>query len=303
MSNYLDSTANQVFIPEIVANRVLGALGAYLNLGKTVTKDGELTTAQFGQVINVPKRGVVSSNDKAENTDVTVQKPAATDVQVTLDNHKEVTIGEEDFTRSLQPGSVLPGYTEDGVIALGEDIEEALANLASSIPYERDGAGTPIDFSDLINVRRDLVMRKVPKLATKYGYVHPTDMAYLLKENPVLDPKVDAGFRALTEGALTRLAGFDLFEGQLVKEEGSSSPPVRKNMFYTRNAFVLATRPLPMPDARLGVQAATVQDENGISLRVLRSYDAKGLAVIITIDVLFGVAVLDERQAQILNTV
>src|SRR3990167_11526847 len=104
----LNSTNNAVFIPtEIIANEAIGALSSYLSLGRTVTKDAELTTVQQGATISVPKRGAVSSNSPAENGAVTEQTPTANDVTVTLDHHQEVTISELDYTRSLQPGSVL----------------------------------------------------------------------------------------------------------------------------------------------------------------------------------------------------
>lgn len=297
--NYLTTTQNSNFIPEIVANQLLGALGSYVNLGRTVSKDSELTTAQYGDTINVSKRGAVVSHDKAENGVVTLNQPSLSNVPVTLNKHKEVTIGEEDFTRSLQPGSTLPGYVEDGVIALGEDIETALANLWPdlSATFNNDATSDPV--KDLIDARTQMVKNKVPLSARRYAYLNPDYVGLLLKQGAFIDPKVIPNNQPLTEGAVGRVASFDVFEGQLVASSGS--PKTFRNLVYTRNAMVLATRPLPRPDSSLGVQSATVIDANGIALRLLRSYNPQQLATQITLDVLFGTAALDVRQGGVID--
>jgi hypothetical protein len=293
--DYNGTAKNAPFIPTLVANQVLGALGAYLSLGRTVSKDSELTTQQVGTTINVPKRGVVTSNSLAENGSVTLQQPQAVSVPVVLTNHNEVTIGELDYAKSVQQGgTTLPGYVEDGVIALGEDIESALAALWSQFPIQQDAGGTnPI--VDLIHARTALVRNKVPRLARKYAYLSPGFIDKLLQQNAFIDPKIIPQNNALEEGAVGRAGGFDIFEGQLVVKSGS--PGVDRNMCYTRNAMVLATRPQPLPEAGLGAIGANVIDANGIALQVVKSYNAQKLGNQVTIHVVFGVAMLDDRQA------
>lgn len=295
VTDALDTSLNAPFIPTVVANQVIGALGSYLSLGRTVAKDSELTTQQVGETINVPKRGAISSNSLAENGEVTLQQPQATTVPVTLDHHQEVTISELDYAKSVQQGgSTLPGYTEDGVIALAEDIESDLAALWAEFTTQLDAGGTNPQI-DLTNVRKAFVDQKVPVLATKYGYVSSGFMAKLLQQSPYINPGVPANQQALEEGVVVREAGINLFEGQLVVRSGS--PGVDRNMFYTRNAMVLATRPQPLPDAGLGAVGANVLDGNGIALQVVKSYNASKLANQITIHVVFGSAILDVRQA------
>jgi hypothetical protein len=140
----------------------------------------------------------------------------------------------------------LPGYVEDGVIALGEDIESALAALWSQFPVQQDAGGTnPI--VDLIHARTQLVKNKVPQLARKYAYLSPGSSTSYCSKTPSLTRKIIPQNNALEEGAVGRAGGFDIFEGQLVVKSGS--PGVDRNMCYTRNAMVLATRPQPLPEA------------------------------------------------------
>lgn len=291
----LDTSLNSPFIPTLVANQVIGALGSYLNLGRTVSKDSELVTQQVGETINVPKRGAVTANSLAENGEVTLQQPQSTTVPVTLDQHQEVTIAELDYLKSVaQGGSSLPGYTEDGVIALAEAIESDLASLWSSFPIQLDSGGSDPRI-DLTEVRKSFVEQKVPQLAPKFGYVSAGFMAKLLQQTNVITPAVPQGQEALTTGVLLQQYGIQLFEGQLVVSSGS--PGVDRNMFYTRNAMVLATRPQPLPDPGVGAVGANVIDGNGIALQVVKSYNASKLANQITIHVVWGVAMLDDRQA------
>lgn len=297
----MTTTQNAPWIPEVIANESLGLLGNYLNLGATVAKDSELTAVRVGQVLSIPRRGTVVAQQKAQGTPTSVQRPAADDVQVTVDQHWYVKLLEEDFTRSMQTGSVLPGYLEDAVIVLAEKIEN---NLISHID-EFDNIDVTVSADDdavkaLGNVRVRMVRNKVPKLARKFGYVSPEFMNALSNANAFLDPKLIPNNQALTEGAVGRAKGFDIFEGQLVPTAGS--PAWQQNFFYTRNALVLASRPLLQPGQELGVQATTVQSEAGLALRLVRYYDGDEMGVVVQLDTVFGSGVNDERQGFVLES-
>lgn len=301
MNNGMNTTTNAPWIPEVIANESLGLLGNYLNLGATVSKDSELNPVRVGQTISIPRRGTITAQQKTQNTNTTVQKPSADDVQVTIDQHWYIKLMEEDFTAAFQPGSVLPGYVEDGVIVLAEKIEAKLAALSDNfdnIDFTSGGSDTAA--KALGRVRTRMVNNKVPKLARLYGYVAPEFMQALGEENAFIDPKLIPNNQALTEGAVGRAKGFDLFEGQLVGSKGS--PAWRQNIFYTRNAMVLASRPLLQPGTNLGVEATTVQSEAGLALRLVRYYDGDAMGVVVQLDTLFGTGVNDVRQGFVLES-
>jgi len=64
------------------------------------------------------------------------------------------------------------------------------------------------------------------------------------------------------------------------------------NLAFHRDALALVSRPLALPPQTAGV-AASVQNYNGIAMRVLAQYDIKAGGLIVNCDVLAGVAVLD----------
>ena len=298
----MTTTQNAVWIPEVIANESLGLLGNYLKLGATVSKDVELNPVRVGQVISIPRRGSIVAQQKTQGTATTVQRPTADDVQVTINQHWYVKLLEEDFTRSMQTGSVLPGYVEDAVIVLAEKIETHLTtNFAEFDNIDFDSASaTDSAVKALGRVRTRMVRNKVPELMAKYGYVSPEFNQSLGEASAYIDPKLIPNNQALVEGAVGRAKGFDIFEGQLVPRAGS--PGWDQNFFYTKYALVLASRPLLQPGRELGVDATTVQSEAGLALRLVRYYDGDEMGVVVQLDTVFGSGVNDERQGFVLES-
>lgn len=295
--NVMNNVTNAKFIPTIIAQKALGRFAAYMNLAKTVARDFELTPTTVGETVRVAKRGTVSANDKTAGNNFTRQNPTATDVAVTLDQHKDVTISLDDVTKVLQNQDTLAGYAEDGAIALAEAVESKLAALHPSITntITFDATSTATKKASLLNLRKRFVSNKVPKLETKHLYVEPGLYNELLEEADFTQLQTIGTPAGTTDASLFRLYGFEISESQLVETSGS---PVRyHNLAYTRNAFVIASRPLPSVPEGYGAVSRVVNNEDiGIGLRVLSSYDPRIGAMDITLDLLFGVAILDERR-------
>lgn len=292
-----NNTTNAVFIPTIVAQKALGAFAGYMNLAKTVSRDFEWTPATMGQVIRIPKRGTLSANAKVAGSDVTVQAPTATDVAVTLNQHWEVTMQIDDVTKVLENQDTLNGYAEDAAIALAEKVETVIASLhpsvTSSVTFDTTSATTKEN--SFLTVRERMALNKVPLSERKYAYLHPTVITELLQIDRFTRADAYGKSGIIAEGALGRIGGIDVFESQLVQTSGS--PVAYHNLVYTKNAIVLAARPLPAVPAGYGAVSTVVQDpDTNMGLRVVSSYDPKKLAMQVTLDVLFGASLLDERR-------
>jgi hypothetical protein len=298
----LTTTQNAPWIPEVIANESLGLLGNYLSLGATVRKDSELNPVRVGQVLSIPRRGAIVAQQKAQGTPTSVQRPAADDIQITVDQHWYVKLLEEDFTRSMQTDSALPGYVEDAVIVLAEKIETHLTGNFSSFDNIDVDTASAADAAvkALGSVRVRMVRNKIPKLARKFGYASPEFVNALSNSTAFIDPKLIPNNQPLTEGTVGRAKGFDIFEGQLVPHAGS--PGWDENFFYTRDALVLASRPLLQPGNELGVQATTVQSDAGLALRLVRYYDGDEMGVVVQLDTVFGSGVNDVRQGFVLES-
>lgn len=294
--NVLNNTTNAVFIPTIIAQKALQRFPAYLNLAKTVSKDSDWATASMGATIQVPKTGAVSANDKTAGVVFTKQNPTGTNVSVTLNKHKEVTFTIDDVTKVLENQDTLSRYADDGAIALAEAVENSLAalhpSITNTITWDRTST-TTIDTS-LLKIRKFFTDQKVPKTEQKYLYVDATVFNDLLSVQKYTDQSWRGNNNTVAEGQMIRTYGFDIFESQMI--ETSGSPVAYHNLAYTRGGLVLASRPLPRPQGFGGNYAIVNDPSIGISVRTLFWYNADLGAHQLTIDLLYGVNVLDVRR-------
>jgi hypothetical protein len=245
--------------------------------------------ATHGQVVKIPFRGSLSVNDKAANTDYTLQTPDDSAVSVTLSKHKEVSFVIEDIARALARPDFLMGYIDDGIIALAEQIDGDIAALYSGLSQSIDAsaAAGPLDTADFIEARRLLSVAKAP-FSNRYAVLHPTAAAELLAVDKFVnrDYRGPAEESALVNGYLGNFGGFTVYEDQNIKVSTT-----QRNLFFHKNAFVLVTRPLPSPQAGTGVIVKTM-DEDGVGIRVMISYQHLKGGHMVTLDCLYGVAEL-----------
>jgi hypothetical protein len=294
--NVLNNTTNAAFIPTIIAQKAIGRLPSYLNLARTISRDSDWTTATVGTVLQVPVRGAVSANDKVAGVNFTKQNPTATNVSVTLNKHKEVTLTLDDVTKVVQNQDTQDGYAEDGAIALAEAVEDTIAALHSGITnvltFDATSA-TTIDQS-MLRIRRFFTTQKVPKTEQRHFYVDSTVFNKLLETDKYSRYDARGDGKSITDGQVIRTYGLEISESQMVQTTGS--PVAYHNLAYTKNAMVLANRPLPAPQG-FGGRYAIVNDESvKLSLRTLFWYNADLGAHQLTLDLLFGVAVVDQRR-------
>jgi hypothetical protein len=295
--NVLNNTTNAVFIPTIIAQKALGRMPAYLNLAKTISRSSDWTPATFGEVVQVPKRGALVANDKVAGNNFTKQNPTGTNVSVTMNQHKEVTLTIDDVTKVLQNQEVQDGYAEDGAIALAEAVESVIAalhpSLTNTITWSRSSQ-TTIDNS-MLAIRKFFTDQKVPALEQRYLYVDSTIYNDLLGTDKYSRYDARGDGKSIMDAQVIRTYGLEIHESQLIPTTGS--PVAYHNLAYTKNAFVLATRPLPNVAAGLGTVSSVINDPtNSISLRTLFSYNADLGAHQLTLDLLFGVNILDQRR-------
>jgi len=315
-----DTTTNAVFIPTIIAQKALGRFPSYMNLAKTVARDSDWTPATVGQVIQVPKRGALVANDKVSGSVYTLQNPTGTNISVTLNKHKEVTFAIDDVAKVVQNQDTQEGYGDDAAIALAESVEQSIAALYPSVSAVKDlitSTAATIDTS-ILGVRKYFVDQKVPLVEQKFAYVDSSVVNTLLSQDKYT--RYDAlgnavalmaqgnnagsptnGNSPILTGKITRIYGIDFYESQNIQTSGS--PVAYHNLVYTKNAFILATRPLADIPAGYGAVAQVVNDEDiNMTLRAFMRFDGDLGAFKVTIDCLFGTTVLDQRRCVLLES-
>lgn len=295
--NVLNTTTDAVFIPTLIANKVIQRLPSLFSVAKNVSKDSDWEVASKGKVISITKTGAVSANDKSAGVNYTKQNPTGTNVTVTLNKHKEVTFTIDDPTKVFNQIDTQEKYGQDGAIALAEAVETDILALHPSmenvITWDRTSAAT-VD-SSLLAIRKKFVDLKVPGLEPRYLTVEPRIMNDLLSQQKYTDRSWRGdNNQAVAEGVVVRVYGMEINESQLIPVTGS--PVAYHNVAFTKYGLVLASRPLPRPEG-FGGNYSIVNDPNiGIAVRTLFWYNGDLGAHQLTIELLYGVAIVDQRR-------
>lgn len=297
VENVLNDTTNSVFIPTIIAQKCLQRFPAYLNLAKTIARDSDYETATFGKIIQVAKTGAVVANDKVAGVNFTKQNPTGTNISVTLNQHKEVTFTIDDVTKVLENQETQMKYAVDGAIALAEAVETTVLalhpSITNTVTWNRTSA-TTIDNS-MLAIRKFFTDQKVPKLEQRYLYVDGTVYNDLLGTDKYSRYDARGDGKSIMDAQVIRTYGLEIWESQLIPYTGS--PGAYHNLAYTRDAFIMASRPLPKPAQGTGVLSAVINDPTAsVSLRSLFWYNADLGAHQLTLDLLYGVSILDTRR-------
>jgi hypothetical protein len=276
-----------------VATMALGALAGNLSLGRVADRNWEPMFAQQGETVQVPLRGALTANDKAADADVTYQAPDTTNVQITLDNHKEISLLFEDVAKAFSNQDIVQGYAEDAAIVLAEAIEVAgfvAAHAGFTTIADLGAAGVGIDHANMIAARKNLRDQKVPRSSPIYMFMSTTGVSDIFQLPEYRDAS-QTGSSEIAENAPAEFSkyGVNFIESQYVQTVGGA---IHNLYLSPKQGLALATRPLPLPSS--GVVEAEVitgvpeADTGNLGLRVIRAYNAAKLGEQLTLDVLYG---------------
>ncbi len=290
------ATSSAPFIPEIWANEALEILRANIVLAPLVTKDTDLATFNVGNILSIPYPGTLAANAKVANTPVTKQVPSSTSTTVTLNRHFESTILIEDFARAQALPFLMQSYIKAEVIALAEQVETDLISLYSTFSGSLGTSGTDLSAATLRAVNKKFTDNKVPK-GNRHLLIATKDTAALQADSTLQYYFAQATPDDIQHGTVaTPIYGTQLHESQLVPVV-TGTPNSTKDLAFDSGAIILASRALPEAPAGTGVAQSIVQDPvSGLVFRCSMSYNADNLGVQVTMDTLYGFAVLRDAK-------
>jgi hypothetical protein len=290
------------FVPILVAQQALGYLVSNLVAGRTTQNYSQFSPnqfASFGETLVLPKVGAVVINDKTENSNFQKQSPTATSVSLSLNKHKEATVSIERRAATVSNQGVLDEYLKVAMLKMAEQVEiDVIAAIvaASTIPI---GTSVAMTEANIIAAKQGLTAAKSPQGMKRYGIISPTQVGNLFQidrlvtwlangqKNNIANGSLGSGNADATYNAyLGRLYDFEMYESTNVPFPAS----VSKNMFYSADALIFASKPLKPVAAGQGVQTAYAEDpESGMSLSLTHWYDPLAGAYVFSLESIYGV--------------
>ena len=282
--------------PTIIAAEALQYLRANTVLARLVNRNYENEVAEYGNVVKIPYGGALSVHDKAADTVITLQAPDDAVYTLTLNKHKEVSFILEDIAKAFARPDWFSVYAADAMSVLAEQIDADIAALYSGLS-QTINATAGLSEATFRESRRLLNAAKAP-LNDRVAVLHEDAEYEMLGLEKVVNADYAAMLGAKAADSLTgRFMGFNVFLDQKITVAGGQC----KNLFFQKNAFVMANRPLPTAPAGMGVNQR-VLNEDGIAIRVSMSYDHNYLGAKFTLDTLYGVAELRDSHGVAVST-
>jgi hypothetical protein len=277
------------FIPQIWAQRALDILRANIVLLKLIARDTDYEPQPQGKTLTIPYPGTFTAQKKTQGSSATIQTPSGgSSVNVTLSELAYVDFVIEDFARVQASSELLDRYIEPAAVAIAEQMEADLFTLYSSMTGGSVGtSGTDMTPAEIRQAAKLLDDAKVP-MSNRSLVISSKDRVALLGNTELTSYFAFARPEGVAQGSLGNLYGFETFMSQLVPAV-AGTPVSTKNLALHKNAMILATRPLGEPEPTTGLQASSLVDnDSGIAIRVLRSYDMAARGHRIGFDVLYG---------------
>jgi len=212
-----------VYDPIFYAQEALLALEKNLGMASLVHRGYDKQPQQRGSVITIKSPATFS----AANAPSSAQDLVAGEVQITLDQWKEVKFELTDKELSATGEEIIRDHIRPAAYALADDIDQALLKLYKFIPWYHDVASTAAH-TDLLSARKILRDNKVPLHDGNLFAVVDSDMEADLLGNSAFTQYTgagDAGVTAQIQGSLGRRFGMEILASQNIQThtKGSAS--------------------------------------------------------------------------------
>lgn len=279
--------ANTILTPEIIAREALMVLRNNAVMANLVHRDySNEFVGGVGDTITIRKPATFVANEY--NGSISVQDATETAVPVVMDKHLDVSFAVTAKQMTLDIADFSKQFLIPAMQAFADKVDKYLIALESEATSRHAHASGVIAPADMIAARKFLTENAAP-LADRRFVVGATAEADLLgNELFVSAEKVGDAGTALREASLGKKFGMDVYVDQNIAKNGNYTPSIA----FHKNAMALVTRPLALPN---GAAKAAIVNYDGFALRVVYGYDMNTKTDTISIDMLCGVKLLDDK--------
>jgi len=279
--------ANIILTPDIIAREALMVLRNNAVMANLVHRDysDEFVGAK-GDTITVRKPATFVANEFTGT--ISVQDATETGVSVVMDKHLDVSFAVTSKQMTMDIADFSAQLLVPAMQAFADKVDKYLIALEAEATSRHAHSSGAIAPADMIAARKFLTQNAAP-LADRRFVVGATAEADLLSsELFVSAEKVGDAGTALREASLGRKFGMDCYVDQNIAKTGNYVPSIA----FHKNAMALVTRPLALPN---GAAKAAIVNYDGFGLRVVYGYDMAKKTDTISIDMLCGVKLLDDK--------
>lgn len=279
--------ANTILTPDIIAREALMILSKNAVMANLVHRDySDEFVGAVGDTISVRKPATFVADEFTG--EIRVQDATESSVEVKMDKHIDVSFAVTAKQMTLDIADFSAQLLAPAMQAIADKIDKGLIALESGatnrVPHA-DGAIAP---ADMIAARKFLTMNAAPLADRRFVVGANAEADLLSNEMFVSAEKVGDAGTALREASLGRKFGMDVYVDQNIEKNGNYTPSIA----FHKNAMALVTRPLALP---LGAAKAAIVNYNGLGLRVVYGYDMAKKVDTVSIDILCGFAMLDDK--------
>ena len=244
--------------------------------------------AGVGDTITIRKPATFTVKDFVESTGITVQDATEEKQTVKMDKFYDVSfaVTSKDLTMNISDFS--EQLLVPAMMAFRDKIDAEIIKVAETATHTVTHAEGLIAPADVISARKLLNDGATP-LSMRSLVVGTQAEADLLSSELFVSAEKVGDTEGLKEASLGRKFGFDTYVDQNVG---------KKSLAFHKNALALVTRPLALPQ---GNKESAIVNYDGFGLRVVKDYDINKKKDIISIDMVCGVALLNQKMIAVID--
>lgn len=253
-----------------------------------------------GDTVTIRKPATFTANTYNQSVGITKQNITEASTTLTLDTLLDVSAAVTTYEMTLQLVDFQRQVLSPMMEALAQGVDSTIITKMAAASWANTVTAAPFNAStypnptyDLIRAGRALDVAKVP-MTNRQAVVDPYIYAQWKMDSLTLnaEKRADEG-TALRDAEIGVIHGFDTFKSNNIA--GSNS---FKGWAFHPTAVAYASQPLELPKGAADAGSASYK---GLTIRVVRDYDITYKSDVISIDILFGVKVLDTNRGVLIN--
>lgn len=297
--------ANTFITPDQIAKQAMASLSETLVMKNLVHTDlsAEFTSAKIGNTVNIRKPAVFTSKKFDRKKGIEIQDANEGSIPVKLDQLEDVSFSVTDEDLALEIEDFDAQLLTPAMEAIAVGIDTSLLTLRDKIT-QSVGLSEGFAFNTpevLIKAGAVLDANLLPP-SGRSAVVGPHTKADWVNTPLLKNAEKSGSTEALRRASIGNdLFGFSTYMTNNIKspEEGGAvgTPTTEVGLAFHETAFAFASAPLPSSPGAV----SHVETYKGISLRVTMQHDITHKQTIVSVDVLYGYELLDEKRAVLLK--